>query len=104
MSIWFVSRHPGAVEWAKSQEIDVDYWVPHLSVDDIAPRDTVIGTLPVNMAAGVCAIGARYINLSLDLPHAWRGRELSAVQLIAAGARLEEFVVDLPKEYYEDNN
>ncbi len=93
MSIWFVSRHTGAVEWAKAQGIVVDHWVPHLSINEISSGDTVIGTLPVNMVAEVCAVGARYMNLSLDLPHSWRGKELSATELVAVGARLEEFVV-----------
>ena len=91
MSIWFVSRHPGAVEWAKSQGIAVDHWVAHLVLAEIAACDTVIGTLPVQLAAEVCAKGARYLNLSLDLPLNWRGRELSAEELVVAGARLEAF-------------
>lgn len=93
MSVWFVSRHPGAIEWANAQKIAVDQWVPHLSVYNVSPGDTVIGTLPVNMAAEVCARGARYLNLSLDLPHTWRGKELCAAELVEAGARLEEFFI-----------
>lgn len=93
MSIWFVSRHPGAVAWARKQGITVDHWVSHLAVDEVAPCDTVIGTLPVQLAAAVCSRGARYLNLSLDLPLEWRGRELSAQELLAAGARLEEYAV-----------
>lgn len=93
MGIWFVSRHPGAVEWARMQGIAVDHWVPHLEAEEVAACDTVIGTLPVQLAADVCARGARYLNLSLDLPFAWRGRELSAEELAAANARLEEFKI-----------
>jgi len=93
MTIWFVSRHPGAVEWAKSQDILVDRWVAHLEPGKIAACDTVIGTLPVQLAFEVCSRGAHYLNLSLDLPFEWRGRELSAEELNAANARLEEFMI-----------
>ena len=93
MTIWFVSRHPGAVTWAKNQHIAVDYWVTHLSVDDVTTGDTVMGVLPVNLAAAICACGVRYLNLTLDLPYTLRGKELSEAELIGAGARLEEFTV-----------
>lgn len=91
---YFVSRHPGAVEWARGQGITVDRWVEHLEVDDIRPGDTVIGSLPVNLAAQVCARGARYLHLSLPMPAEWRGRELGAEELRACGARLEAFQVE----------
>jgi CRISPR-associated protein Csx16 len=93
MTIWFVSRHPGAVEWAKTQGFDVDRWVAHLDINEIAACDTVIGTLPVQMAADVCARDAHYLNLTLDLPFEWRGKELSAADLLATNARLEEFTI-----------
>lgn len=98
MSTFFISRHPGAVEWARRQGLAVDRWEPHLDVDGLQPGDTVIGTLPVHLAAQVCARGARYLHLSLDLPVAWRGRELSAEELTVAGARLEAYCVgpDMP--------
>jgi CRISPR-associated protein Csx16 len=55
--------------------------------------DTVIGSLPVNLAAVVCRRGGRYLNLSVTLPAELRGKELSADQLDQLGARLEEFRV-----------
>jgi CRISPR-associated protein Csx16 len=93
MAVWFVSRHPGAVDWAKIQGITVDHWVQHLHMEEVARGDTVIGTLPVQLASDICERGARYLNLSLDLPFEWRGRELSAEELVAVNARLEEFEV-----------
>jgi len=103
MSIWFVSRHSGAVKWAQAQGIVVDHWVPHLFVNEIKSGDTVIGTLPVNMASEVCALGASYMNLSLDLPPSWRGKELTADELVEAGARLEEFMVIQEKKGRNEN-
>ncbi len=89
--VWFVSRHPGAVEWAQRHGLRIDRFVPHLDPDAVASGDTVIGTLPVHLAARLCERGANYLHLSLDLPPAWRGRELTADELDAAGARLDAF-------------
>ncbi|MCX7627453.1 MAG: CRISPR-associated protein Csx16, partial [Methylophilaceae bacterium] len=97
MTVWFVSRHVGAVEWAQRRGIRVDRWVPHLEVSDVAAGDTVIGTLPINLAAEVCTRGAVYLNLSLELPPEARGRELTADELDAYGARLERYVIHREK-------
>lgn len=92
-TVWFVSRHPGAVEWARRKGLAVQRQVAHLDVEQVDRGDTVIGTLPVNLAAKVCERGARYLNLSLDLPEEARGRELGADELERYGARLEAFAV-----------
>jgi CRISPR-associated protein Csx16 len=92
-TVWFVSRHPGAIEWAARQGLAVDRQVAHLDVEAVGEGDIVIGTLPVNLAATVCARNARFLNLSLDLPPQARGRELSADELERYGARLEEYEV-----------
>jgi CRISPR-associated protein Csx16 len=93
MTTYFITRHPGARTWAEQEGITVDQVIDHLDPEIIAPGDTLIGTLPVNLAAEVCARGGRYLNLSLDLPAALRGHELSVEQMRACGARVEEFRV-----------
>ena len=93
MTTWFVTRHPGAVEWAARRGLAVDRPVAHLDIDEVKPGDTVIGILPVHLAAEVCARGARFYNLSLDVPPEARGRELSADDLERYGARLEGYTV-----------
>ena len=93
MTTWFITRHPGAIEWAARRRLRIDRVLAHLDPAIIAPGDTVIGILPVNLAARVCERGARYFNLSLDLPIEARGRELSADELEAFGARIEGYVV-----------
>lgn len=93
MTTYFITRHPGALEWAQRQGLAVDTHVNHLDTSQISAGDTVIGTLPVNLAADVCARGARYLHLSLNLPAAARGRELEADELDAFGARLEAFAI-----------
>ena len=74
MTRWFVSRHPGALEWAQQQGLVGLRRVAHLDPALLAP-------------------GARCLRLVVDLPAGARGRELSAAELDAYGARLEEFVV-----------
>lgn len=93
MTIYFVTRHSGALAWAALQGIRVDCVVPHLNPDAIGPSDTVIGTLPVNLAAQICMAGARYVHLVLEVPAHLRGAELSAQQMAQLGARLQPFDV-----------
>ena len=94
MTTYFVSRHPGARAWAEEQGIRVDRQLDHLDVEAIVAGDTVIGSLPVNLAARVCRRGGRYLHLSLTLPPGLRGVELSARQMRELGASLEEYRVD----------
>lgn len=95
MTTYFISRHPGAITWAEQQGIKVDQRIIHLDIALIQPGDTVIGSLPVNLAAKVCSKGATYIHLSLTLPEHWRGRELSAAQMAECGARLEHYDIKM---------
>ena len=91
---FFVSRHPGAIEWARrypwSRHAEL---VPHLDVTRLVPGDTVIGTLPVHLAAAVCARGAKYLHLALELSAHQRGQELTADELEFAGAHLIPYEV-----------
>lgn len=91
MTRYFVSRHPGAIAWARQQGLAVDAFVPHLDPSAVQPGDVVMGTLPITLAAQVCARGGRYLHLSLNLPHEMRGQELSADQLNALQASLRPF-------------
>jgi len=93
MTVWFVSRHPGALVWARSHGVHADRVVPHLEVAQVNSGDVVVGTLPVNLAAEVCAQGAQYWHLRLDLPAEQRGRELAAEELDAFGAGLARYEV-----------
>ena len=91
MPTYFITRHPGAIDWAKQQGINVDRQIAHLDIHLIQPGDTVIGSLPVNLAAEVCNKGAAYIHLSLNVPEHWRGQELNAAQMAECRARLERY-------------
>lgn len=93
MSTYFVSRHPGAIEWAQGEALTIDHFVPHLDMALVQRGDTVMGSLPVNLAARVCAAGAAYWHLRLDLPAELRGRELSVGDLRRLGAQVTPFEV-----------
>lgn len=94
MTTYFVSRHPGAAEWAASQGIAIDRLVEHLDVAAVKRGDVVLGTLPVHLAAEVCARGGRYLHLSIDVPAERRGVELTMEQMQRFNARLEEYRVE----------
>lgn len=89
MATYFISRHPGASQWARQQNIQAIH-LAHLLPQHIAPGDTVIGNLPVHLAALVCAQGARYLHLQISIPANLRGCELSAEQIEQLDARLVE--------------
>jgi CRISPR-associated protein Csx16 len=93
MSRWFVSRHPGAIAWAQSQHLRVDRWVPHLDVADVRDGDVVMGTLPVHLAQQVCARGAAFYFLSVEILASQRGQELSRDEMMAANCSLVKYVV-----------
>lgn len=91
MTTWFVSRHPGALQWMRQHGPTFHRHVVHLNPADVQPGDTIIGTLPVHLAAQVCERGASYLHLTLELPAHARGRELSANELSVLGAALQQF-------------
>ena len=93
MTTWFVSRHPGALQWMQQCGPAFDCHVPHLDPAQVRHGDTVIGTLPVHLAAQVCARNASYWHLVLQLPETARGRELSLQELSVSGATLQQFDV-----------
>ena len=92
MTRYFVTRHQGAVEWARNQGIDAQH-LSHLDPETIKPGDVVLGTLPVSIVAEICAKGAHYLHLSLKTPPIQRGQELTAKDMDDLGAELIEYEV-----------
>lgn len=88
---WFVSRHPGAVEWIERQGVRIDQVVPHLDLSQVKRGDRVYGTLPANLGARVCERGAEYHHLSIEMPAEARGQELTAELLQEYGACLQQY-------------
>lgn len=91
MTTYFISRHPGAGDWAASKGFHVDQRLAHFDVDIVQAGDRVLGTLPINLVADVNARGGHYYHLTLELPAEARGRELTVADMCAYGARLEAY-------------
>ena len=90
MSCYFVSRHAGAVDWARDQGIEATL-IEHLDPTLIKAGDMVLGTLPIHLVAAITAKGARYLHLELEVPLAQRGEPLSASAMVRYGAKLVEY-------------
>lgn len=90
---YLVSRHSGTLEWFARRGLPVDEVITHFDPQTLRPGDEVIGILPIQLAAAVCAKGGRYFHLEMNVPLEWRGKELSAEQLDAFGAKLVEYTV-----------
>ena len=104
MKTYFVSRHSGAKMWAESEGFVIDQVVSHFDTKYVQAGDKVLGTLPVHLAAEVCARGGSYYHLSLTVPQELRGVELSAEQMRDCGASLSEFVVLSPAQINKTHN
>lgn len=93
MTTYFVSRHTGAVQWARRKNIIFDELLSHLDTRKIKAGDRVIGNLPVNLAAQICAAGAQYLHLSLEVIPELRGVELSPELMEQFGVKLQTFTI-----------
>ena len=74
-------------------EVEFDQHFTHFDVSMVAAGDTVIGTLPVHLAAAICKKNASYLHLSMMVPAHLRGQELSASQMSTCKVTLQAFVV-----------
>ena len=97
MTIWIVTRHKGALDWLARRGITGEA-VTHLDAAGLRRGDAAIGNLPMHVAAAVCAKGARFLTIELDLPAEARGRELSAEEMETYGASLVEYRVERARE------
>ena len=93
---FFVSRHPGAIEWAARHGILGAELAPHFDPENVEAGDMVIGTLPINLVAAVNSRGGIYQHLTMDLPADAHGKELTADDMDKYGARLETFYAASP--------
>lgn len=100
MTVYCISRHPGAVEWLRQEGVQVDVVIAHMEGLRLGPGDTVIGTLPIRIAAECCAAGALVLALCIEVPAGLRGCELTADEMRRHGACLRRFVV-FEKDVYE---
>lgn len=93
MTTWLVTRHQGAIDWVKAQNISFDELVPHLDTEKVQQGDTVIGVLPLKDIATLNAKGARFFALDIEVRFSQRGKELTATDLENSGCHLQEYQV-----------
>jgi CRISPR-associated protein Csx16 len=100
MTTWFVTRHPGAIAWAHRQGIIAESSndrderiIDSITPADVRLGDVVFGTLPVHLAAEICARGGRYFHITMSVPSDRRGQELTPDDMEAFGATCREFIV-----------
>lgn len=89
METVIVSRHAGAVEWLRRQEITGDVLTHVGNVAQIAGK-RVVGALPLHLAVHAAAVG------SIDMPALrpeQRGQDLTPAEMDAAGASIQWYVV-----------
>ena len=67
----------------------------HLDARQVTAGDTVIGTLPVHIAADICSRGARFFFLELHLELNQRGVELTESDMLKANCSVKEYFVHL---------
>ena len=99
MTTFFVSRHSGALEWLQRHHPDLANRAQVIAHADrhffarLQPGDVVVGVLPIYLIAKVCERRARYFALSVPkIPPERRGHVLSADELEAYGAHLNEYL------------
>lgn len=91
-----VTRHPAAIEFIRQNLLDfqnAEVLIGNVTPDQIRGAH-VAGVLPLHLAA----VADRVSTIVFDNPP--RGNEYSLDDMIAAGARIETFVVR-PIEHYE---
>ena len=95
MSILIVSRHPGTVEWLRDTYPLLET-VPVLTgdvTDDDVKSKTVIGNLPLHLAASAATVYA------VEFCAPPRGAEYGASEMEAAGARLRRYTVQRTEDF-----
>lgn len=90
MTTWFVTRHPGALEWVRRLGYDVTH-VEQFDIEMTKPGDSVMGNLPVSVIARLTANRVQFFNLDMKTPPSHRGRDLTPDQMDEFGAQLVEY-------------
>ncbi len=94
-----ITRHPGAADWVRRQISHAVDVVPHLEPGEIEAGVHYYGVFPLHLAAAICEQGAACWAISVNMPPALRGQELSAQQLDELGAILVRYDVQALKPF-----
>ena len=99
MTRLIITRHAGAVEWLRRHHpalVEGAEVVSHFGPEEIArlgAGDAVIGVLPLGLVAELNKRGIRTFLIDVRVPRELRGKELTAEDMEALGATVEETVV-----------
>ena len=93
-----ITRHSAAAEWLAAEGVvsasaEVRAHLDVAEIRALPPGCTVVGTLPVHLAAEVCERGALYGHLAMTVPAEMRGQELSIAQMEECHPRVTFFDV-----------
>ncbi len=92
----FVNRNAGAQDWAQENGFAAATVVESFAPDMVEAGDTVVGTLPLPLAAAVHDKGATFIALTMrPVPAELRGTPLSAEQMDELGAATQPMTVEV---------
>lgn len=93
--IVLVSRHAGAVQWLRNVlQAPQAECVAHMDGTDALRRgDCVAGTLPLHIAAMLCARGVEVLGLDLPVSQAQRAQVFGADDMQRIGAHLTRYRV-----------
>jgi CRISPR-associated protein Csx16 len=97
MKVLIITRHAATVEWLKSTMLPTDEVVvtAHYTPGMAQGFDYVVGILPIQLVAELCAEGIRYYQMIMDVPEEFRGKELSIEQMDQFNARLVQYNVEV---------
>lgn len=94
-----ITRHPGAADWVRKQVGHAVEVAPHLEPGEIEPGVHYYGVFPLHLAAAICERGSACWAISVNMPPALRGQELSALQLDELGALLVRYQVQAIEQF-----
>jgi CRISPR-associated protein Csx16 len=93
-----VSRHAAAQRWLLI-EAEKRGWknvvkMPHCKPEQVKSGDRVVGTLPIQLAAEICARNAEYWHLEIVVEEIDRGRELDFNELVKRGPLIQRYRIE----------
>ena len=92
MTTFIITKHVGAVQWAKNKGIEHDIYLEDLNlIHELKAGDVVVGTLPIHVVYELNQRDINYLHIALDIPAELNDQALDAAQLEACNARIESY-------------
>ena len=91
--VWFVSRHPGARDYARHIGLPIDRWTNHLNTHDVMEGDIIYGTLPLMDIFALNQRDIAYFHLVIQLDEKQRGVEISLSEMLAMHIQFRQIFI-----------